>query len=96
MGRENAFHWETLVYLEMFVAGVAAGAYATATLLELLGQGRSPLARTAHLLAFTLMALAGLLLILDLDRPERFWLMIIMSQALFRMSRPWPPTSLGS
>lgn len=96
MGRENPFHWEVLVFLEMFVAGVAAGAYATATLLELLGQGRSPLARTAHLLAFPLMALAGLLLILDLDRPERFWHMIVMSQALVPMWKPWSPMSIGS
>src|SRR6266511_696687 len=42
------------------------------------------------------MALAGLLLILDLDRPERFWHMIVMSQALVPMWKPWSPMSIGS
>ena len=58
LDRETLLHWNWLVYLEMFVAGTAAGAYVTATFLELLGRGRSPLVRTAHLLAFPLMALA--------------------------------------
>jgi formate-dependent nitrite reductase membrane component NrfD len=93
--RENPVHWDTLVYLEMFVAGIAAGAYVTASLLELLGRGRSPIARTAHLIAFPLMALASILLIVDLDRPERFWHMIVMNQAFLPMFKPWSVISLG-
>jgi protein NrfD len=94
--RENSVHWDALVYLEMFIAGLAAGAYVTAALLELLGRGRSPVARTAHLISFPLMALAGILLIVDLDRPERFWHMIVMNQAFLPMFKPWSVMSLGS
>ncbi|HZU05078.1 MAG TPA: NrfD/PsrC family molybdoenzyme membrane anchor subunit [Chloroflexota bacterium] len=94
--RTNLFHWETLVYLEMFIAGVAAGAYGTAALLEWLGRGRSPLARTAHLLAFPLMLIAAFLLIIDLQRPERFWHMTLQSKTLLPMFKPWSPMSLGS
>ena len=94
--RETLVHWTWLVYLEMFVAGTAAGAYVTASLLELLGRGRSLLARTAHLIAFPLMALAGLLLIFDLSRPERFWHMVLQSERLLPMLKWWSPMSVGS
>jgi len=94
--RVNHVDWGALVYLEMFVAGIAAGAYAIAAILELFGRGRSPIARAAHLLTFPLMAIAGLLLIVDLSRPERFWHMIVQSKTLFPMLKPWSPMSLGS
>jgi protein NrfD len=95
IARENPIHWEALVYLEMFVAGIAAGAYMLAAMLELIGRGRWPIARSAHLLAFPLMALAGILLIVDLSRPERFWHMIVMNQVLLPMFKLWSPISFG-
>jgi protein NrfD len=94
--RANPVEWGWLVYLEMFVAGVAAGAYATAALLEVNGRGSSPVARTAHLLAFPLVVLAGLLLTVDLQRPERFWHMLVASEVLTPIIKPWSPMSLGS
>jgi protein NrfD len=94
--RETLVHWDWLVYLEMFLAGTAAGAYVSASLLELLGRGRSTLARTAHLIAFPLMAIAGLLLIVDLSRPERFWHMLLQSERLVPMLKWWSPMSMGS
>ncbi|HEV8634392.1 MAG TPA: NrfD/PsrC family molybdoenzyme membrane anchor subunit [Chloroflexota bacterium] len=96
MPRETLVHWTWLVYLEMFCAGTAAGAYVTAAILELLGRGRSPIVRTAHLIAFPLMALAGLLLIVDLQHPERFWHMLLQSERLVPMLKWWSPMSLGS
>jgi protein NrfD len=94
--RLNEVHWTWLVYLEMFVAGVAAGAILAALLLEVSGRGRSSAARTAHFLAFPLMAFAGILLIVDLDRPERFWHMVIQSERLLPMLKPWSPMSAGT
>lgn len=94
--RANLVHWDWLVYLEMFVAGVAAGAYVAAAILELAGRGRSSAARTAHLLAFPLMALGTLLLIVDLQRPERFWHMAVMNERFFPMFKPWSPMSVGT
>ncbi len=94
--RLNSAHWTWMVYLEMFVAGVAAGAYVAATLLEAAGRGESRAARTAHLIAFPLMALATLLLIVDLRRPERFWHMAVMSERALPMFKPWSPMSLGT
>jgi formate-dependent nitrite reductase membrane component NrfD len=94
--RVNEVHWTWLVYLEMFVAGVAAGAYVLAAILELCGRGRSNVARTAYQLCFPLMVLATVLLIVDLTRPERFWHMVIMSERLLPILKPWSPMSLGS
>lgn len=96
LARLNEVHWTWLVYLEMFVAGVAAGAIVAAGILELSGRGRSAAARSAHLLAFPLMALAGVLLIVDLSRPERFWHMVIMSERHLPMLKPWSPMSAGT
>ncbi len=94
--RLNEVDWTWLVYVEMFVAGIAAGAYAAATFLEWSGRGRSPLARVAHLVPFPLMALATLILIVDLRRPERFWHMAIMSDRYLPLFKPWSPMSAGT
>src|SRR5438105_2144933 len=96
LDRFNSMHWDWLVYLEMFVAGIAAGAYMVAALLEWGGRGRSPLARSAHAIAFPLVALAGLLLAVDLSRPERFWHMVIQSNTMLPMFKYWSPMSFGS
>ena len=94
--RLNGVHWEWLVFLEMFLAGVAAGAFVAGMLLELSGRGRSVAARTAHLVPFPLMALATLLLIFDLTRPERFWHMVVMSEQMLPILKPWSAISLGT
>lgn len=94
--RTNDVHWEGLVYVEMFIAGIAAGAYAIGALLELFGRGRSSVARASHLLALPLMAMAAFLLILDLSRPERFLHMIVQSKTLLPMFKPWSTMSMGS
>jgi formate-dependent nitrite reductase membrane component NrfD len=94
--RLNEPHWTWLVYLEMFLAGAAAGAYVAATLLELSGRGRSPTARTAHLIAFPLMVACGALLGFDLTRPERFWHMVVQAERGLPMLKPWSPMSAGS
>jgi formate-dependent nitrite reductase membrane component NrfD len=96
LDRLNAVHWSWLVYLEMFVAGIGAGAYLVAVLLEWQGRGRSSTARAAHLIAFPLIAVATVLLILDLDRPERFWHMVLMSKWALPILKTWSPISYGS
>jgi formate-dependent nitrite reductase membrane component NrfD len=94
--RLTVVHWDWLVYLEMFLAGIAAGAYVTAAILAVRGRGDSPLARAAHLLAFPVMATAGLLLIVDLARPERFFHMLWQTKSGLPMLKWWSPMSVGS
>lgn len=94
--RETLVDWGFWVYVEMLVVGIAAGAYLTAALLEWAGRGRSRAARAAHVIAFPLMILATVLLIIDLNRPERFWHMALMSERLLPIIKTWSPISFGT
>lgn len=97
IARDTVVHWTYWIYIEMFVAGIAAGAYLVAAMLEVTGRGRSPAARAAHLIAFPLMMLSALLLTIDLSRPERFWHMVLMSErAPVPMLKIWSPISFGT
>jgi formate-dependent nitrite reductase membrane component NrfD len=94
--RFNPVHWDWLIWLAMFFAGTAAGAYLVAALLEAFGRGRGSLARTAQVAAFLILLATPLLLTVDLSRPERFWHMVIQSETLRPMLKPWSPMSLGT
>ncbi len=97
MLRDVDIGWGWEVYIEMFLAGIAAGAYLTAMILELFGRGRSPIARAAHVISLPLVIVATLLLIYKLERPERFWHMVIQSNNIPRpMFKWWAPISLGT
>ena len=88
-------HWRWLIVAYFFFGGLAGGSYFIATMLELFGRDRR-LARLGYLAAFPLACLCGLLLTLDLGRPERFWHMLIQSETLRPMIKPWSPMSLGA
>lgn len=93
----NVPHWDWLIVFYFFFGGIAAGSYFSAALLELVGEPQDrPAMRVAHLLAFPLLALCGILLITDLSRPERFWHMIVASKTALPILKAWSPMSLGS
>lgn len=89
--------WEWWIVFYFFFGGIAGGAYFTSTMIELVGGPEDrPIARMGYFIAFPLAVICGILLILDLGRPERFWHMIVYSKTLL----PWPnwdsPISVGS
>jgi protein NrfD len=87
--------WTIVVYF--YLGGIAAGAYAVASMVGLWGDEDDRRAlRVADYLAFPLVGLCGLLLIVDLNRPERFWHMMIQSQTGRPMLKWWSPMSAGS
>jgi len=94
--RLNPVHWDWLIYMAMFFAGVAAGAYLVAALLEAFGRGRSSLARAAQIVSFLVLIITPLLLTIDLTHPERFWHMVLQSKTGLPIWKPWSPMSLGS
>jgi formate-dependent nitrite reductase membrane component NrfD len=95
--REVEIGWGWEVYVEMFAAGVAAGAFLIAMILEFYGRGRSPIARIAHVITVPLLLVATALLILKLERSERFWHMVIQSENIpLPMLKWWSPISIGS
>ena len=80
-----------------FLGGLAAGLYFIAALIELVGSERDrEMAQVSYYLAFPLALVCGVLLILDLGRPERFWHMLIQSETGRLMFKYWSPISVGA
>jgi protein NrfD len=89
--------WEWWVVWYFFLGGLAAGLYFIAALIELVGSERDrEMAQVSYYLAFPLVLVCGVLLILDLGRPERFWHMLIQSETGRLMFKYWSPISVGA
>ncbi len=89
--------WGWLVVLYFFVGGLAGGCYFIAVLIDFFGRPADrPLARLGYYISFPSIILSGILLTLDLKRPERFWHMLIESNTFQPMFKIWSPMSIGS
>ena len=89
--------WGWLIVFYFFFGGLAGGCYFLAALIDLLGRPEDrPLARLGYTIAFPCVVVSGLLLTLDLNRPLRFWHMLIQSNTLRPMFKLWSPMSVGS
>jgi formate-dependent nitrite reductase membrane component NrfD len=89
--------WQWLIVAYFFLGGIAGGAYFLAVLIDLFGDPLDrPLARLGYLVAFPVTVVCGLLLIVDLRKPLRFWHMLLQSETLRPMLKLWSPMSLGS
>jgi protein NrfD len=89
--------WQWLIVFYFFLGGIAGGASFLAALIDLVGHPLDrPLARIGYLIAFPATVVCGVLLIVDLNRPLRFWHMLVQSETLLPMVKWWSPMSLGS
>ena len=89
--------WHSLIIWYFFLGGIAAGAYVMAALADLFGDAEDRRGvRVGYYLAFPLVCVCGILLIIDLGRPERFWHMMIKSNTGWPMFKWWSPMSAGS
>ncbi|GAC1514571.1 MAG: polysulfide reductase NrfD [Gemmatimonadaceae bacterium] len=90
--------WGWYVILYFFIGGLAAGTFVIATLLDIVGDRRDR--DTVHLgyrLAFPLLLLSGVLLVLDLGKPFRFWHMLVQSNRFpLPIYKGWSAISIGS
>jgi formate-dependent nitrite reductase membrane component NrfD len=90
-------HWRWLIIAYFFVGGLAGGCYFLAALLDLLGAPHDRrLARWGYYVAFPAIVLSGLILTVDLGRPERFWHMLLQSATWRPMFKSWSPISVGA
>ena len=90
-------HWQWLIILYFFVGGLAGGSFFIAALIDLFGRPEDrPLGRLGYYIAFPAVLLSGVLLILDLSRPLRFWHMLVESNTWQLMFKPYSPMSVGS
>jgi protein NrfD len=93
----TAPHWEWYIVLYFFLGGLAGGCYFLAALIDTFGRREDrPLARLGYYVAFPCVLLSGLVLTLDLGRPERFWHMLIESNTYQPMFKYWSPMSIGA
>jgi len=82
--------WEMSIVWYFFLGGIAGGAYFTAAIADNFGSPRDrAVARVGYLLSLPLVAVCGLLLIIDLGVPARFMNMMLH----FKF---WDPMSLGA
>ena len=90
------WHWWVIVYF--FLGGLAGGSYFLSALLDLVGNERDRhLSRLGYYIAFAAIVLCAPLLIVDLNRPDRFWHMLIQSERPpLPMFKLWSPMSVGS
>lgn len=83
-------NWGMLIVVYFFLAGIAGGAYFTAAIADIFGEGRdSKVARVGYVLSLPLVAICGALLIADLGVPARFLNML-------RVFKFWDPMSIGA
>src|SRR5262245_6854634 len=82
--------WEMSIIWYFFLGGIAGGAYFTAAIADNFGSRRDhAVARVGYLLSLPLVAVCGLLLIVDLGVPARFMNMVLD----FKF---WDPMSIGA
>jgi protein NrfD len=90
-------HWEWWIILYFFIGGIAGGSFFLAALLHLFGRAADrPLVRLGYRIAFVGAVLSGILLIVDLDRPLRFWHMLFQSENGRPLLKYWSPMSVGA
>ena len=90
-------HWTWWIVFYFFIGGIAGSGFLLSSLLYFFGRPDDrPLARLGYLMSFVGVGVSGLLLTVDLDRPERFWHMLIESNTGAPMLKPWVPMSVGS
>jgi formate-dependent nitrite reductase membrane component NrfD len=84
--------WRWWITFYFFLGGIAAGAYFMAALIQLFGSELDrPVSRVGYRIAFPLIVICGVLLILDLHRPERFWHMLFKSEVVDEaLHEGWP------
>jgi protein NrfD len=90
--------WGWWIVLYFFVGGITGGVYFAAAWLDLFGDHEDRAAmRLGHVLALPLLAISGLVLIVDLGQPLRFWHMIFQSERFpVPILKLYSPISFGS
>lgn len=88
------FGWYIILYF--FIGGIGGGALLIAGLLRLFGRAEDrPYILVANALAIIGATISGLLLVVDLGLPKRFWHMVIQNHSGLPMFKWWSPMSVG-
>jgi formate-dependent nitrite reductase membrane component NrfD len=89
--------WRWLIVFYFFIGGITGGAYFLAAMIDVLGRpAERALARLGYYIALPGVIVCGILLIVDLTRPLRFWHMLLESETWQPMFKWYSPMSVGS
>jgi len=89
--------WGWLIVWYFFFGGLAGGCYFIAVVIDLFGRPEDrALARLGYYISLPCLIVSAILLTLDLERPLRFWHMLIQSNTFGIIFKPWSPMSVGS
>ncbi len=94
-------HWTWWILLYFFIGGIAGTAFMLVSLLDWSATGSRrlparPIVRLGYYLSFIGVLISGLLLTVDLNRPLRFWHMLVENHTGQPMFKAWVPMSVGS
>ncbi|MDI3339962.1 MAG: polysulfide reductase NrfD [Sphaerobacter sp.] len=93
----EAPHWQWWIIWYFFIGGIGGGSYAIAALLHIFGEPEDrPIVRLGYYIALPSIIVSGILLTLDLTRPERFYHMLVQSKTFVPAFKYWSPMSVGS
>ena len=97
----DAPHWTWWILLYFFVGGIAGTAFMLVSLLDWSAAGSRqlparPIVRLGYYLSFIGVLISGFLLTVDLNRPLRFWHMLIENHTGQPIFKAWVPMSVGS
>jgi formate-dependent nitrite reductase membrane component NrfD len=90
--------WSLFIVPYFFVGGIAGGSYFLAAMLHWLGRPEDQrVVRLGYIVAFFGAVLSGILLIVDLGQPLRFWHMLFQSERFpLPVLKAWSPMSAGA
>jgi protein NrfD len=88
-------HWHWLIVVYFILGALAGGTYFLSAMIDLTGRDRR-LARLGYYITLPVLLVIGIVLIVDLGRPDRFWHLLVANHTLRPMFKWWVPMSTGS
>ncbi|MEJ7686690.1 MAG: NrfD/PsrC family molybdoenzyme membrane anchor subunit [Variovorax sp.] len=89
--------WGWLIVGYLFIGGLVGGCFFLAAMLHLGGGPTDrPTVHAGYVLAVLGAMICGILLVVDLSQPLRFWHMLVQSNTGWPMFKAWSPMSVGS
>jgi protein NrfD len=90
-------HWHWLIVVYFVLGALAGGLYFLSAMIDLTGRDDDRrLARLGYYVTLPLLLVIGVVLIVDLARPDRFWHLLVGNHTLRPMFKHWVPMSTGS
>lgn len=89
-------HWHWLIVLYFVLGALAGGTYFLSAMIDFAGRDSDRrLARLGYYITLPLLLVIGVVLIVDLARPDRFWHLFIENHTLQPIFKWWVPMSTG-